>query len=723
MTTINNNSVESINSALLRVSREKGSAVQSPQTVQKIQNINKTVEVVKLSTGETVDIKGMQNTIRALETALQTSNKTIQTLSQSVKTLKGQLENINVNVQGGKIVYTDYNDVDSESTITAEADAPHYLGKYTEAEKPDITTTIEGDWYFNTDDVKLYKNESGEWVEVVYSAENAYMFNAASTDLLNYAENQGQVGFYCAAFISNLSALKVLFKNYVASLPEVKRIGDKLISMGKNPVYDSDSSFNFRIQTYKGATDNGAEIWTKDLFSKLNSDNNTDLILKGKLESDFGLSTFGDVYSGCYFKPNTIDYNSTDGFSLAGFNAAVVFFNGYYYTFQGGSGYSIAVNKSEDCKMFTREYESGISGVVADAVVYKGEIYVSVYNSTYELYKYIPGTGFTYISNCHIELKVIDDLLYFVRNNRVCTYDGETVTELVYDGSYVTGYCISNFSDDLITTYSNPPLLSGSVIKTNGTLRFYTKNGKLIGSTELHGKQIKISDSENQSMNYVFPTYSANGILFSLNVDANGNTMLIRSLDSGNSWEKCNIELSWYVLGFRVFAYKSVIVINGESSIFYSSDNGKTWNYQNYDTPTTYYRTNCCVAEKGNTNEICIPSASSESGQARLRIDRLIQTKSDILEEENTENSHYIKLTNGLIIQWGIVRNAPHNTNYTVMLPISYSTTNYYVGLTCLRIEAQGYINAGLALRKELEPDRFVAGTYYNNFLWFTIGY
>lgn len=120
---------------------------------------------------------------------IQTVNNSISTLSQSVNQ---SISNINTSL-GNKIEYV-----------------PRYLGKSATAP----SGAKKDDWFLNTTAKVLQKYNGTTWDNVdQYTAENAYMYNAAVKDCLELAETTGNVALFAAAFIAHIYARYITLEN------------------------------------------------------------------------------------------------------------------------------------------------------------------------------------------------------------------------------------------------------------------------------------------------------------------------------------------------------------------------------------------------------------------------------------------------------------------------------------------------------------------------------
>lgn len=205
---------------------------------------------------------------------------------------------------------------------------PHYLGAYTEREAPDpmLDSINLGDWYFNTTpdengQVHIYRNEYIEetggrkWSLITLSKETRYMFNEASSDLLGYADDNGDIGIFSEIFASNISALKIMFKEFIASVTSNPKIGDKLIAIGKNPANNGDTDYNFSIQ--KCISENPIN-WQKLLWT-------------GLQENQINFSTTGNIAAKEGFSIPDYDneYEYQDLVNITPYNFE--YFKGYIY--------------------------------------------------------------------------------------------------------------------------------------------------------------------------------------------------------------------------------------------------------------------------------------------------------------------------------------------------------------------------------------------------------
>jgi len=114
------------------------------------------------------------------------------------------------------------------------------------------------------------------------------------------------------AFINKLRAKEILFQKYVGSQQNNSvQDGDQLISMGKNPVDDTDDNFSFLIQKRIDGT------WQKRFWSNFSGDN-VDMNLTGDMNVDGSIKTNGkyswsieNCTSNSYIPESAIAINDT----------------------------------------------------------------------------------------------------------------------------------------------------------------------------------------------------------------------------------------------------------------------------------------------------------------------------------------------------------------------------------------------------------------------------
>lgn len=148
--TVKDNSVQSINSALLRAS--KGGSGTTVKNVQNVTNVNQTTEIVKLADGTTLDIKGLRRTNSLL-------TGQIAELERQLKLLKSQVENIRLSSKdsGKTLVFSNYLDVDSETTV------PVVVAQYSANGLDWHDTFVEGQDIY----IRFSYDAGGEWTDPI----------------------------------------------------------------------------------------------------------------------------------------------------------------------------------------------------------------------------------------------------------------------------------------------------------------------------------------------------------------------------------------------------------------------------------------------------------------------------------------------------------------------------------------------------------------------------
>ena len=191
--------------------------------------------------------------------------------------------------------------VSYKSSIKGETGtrAIRYLGKYSSAP----TSYITGDWYLKTTDGGVYYRTASGWSVITWTdttTEPDYRLLACMEDILVLIETvktnvtmNNLVDKYIdtlianQAFINKLRAKEILFQKYVGSQQNNSvQDGDQLISMGKNPVDDTDDNFSFLIQKRIDGT------WKKRFWSNFSGDN-IDMNLTGNINVDGSIKTNG----------------------------------------------------------------------------------------------------------------------------------------------------------------------------------------------------------------------------------------------------------------------------------------------------------------------------------------------------------------------------------------------------------------------------------------------
>lgn len=501
--------------------------------------------------------------------------------------------------------YTTY--VEEASKQSVSENTPKYLGALTT--EPSGNENL-GDWFTwagettaTREQGKVYRLErngsSYAWVKLNENdTANAKELMTALQDILML--NKSGVGYFSTmfanaliandAFIEKLSASTINFINHVSSsIKENPQTGDLCISMGKNPNNATDSDYNFIVSSYKGKLDNTTPIWMKEFFSKRNN-NRIDFNITGEINSDYGMSTFNNMYVGAEIRKKEL---TGDGINVLQTQIVSAYINGAYYnivTSQSG----LAVYKSTDGEAFSLYKDFGsFTGGVSDAIVYKGYIYFTVCkDSVYRLFSFYRyddvNNEITKIGDVGAyNLRIVQDCI-ILANDEVYKYDGTTLTYI----PTARGYCCCQFSDDLFTLCERwDEIDTGAGAGSQTELYFYDKNFNLIGVKDTSGRTIRLLDGTSSYINLAGCIYSAKGILYGFFLTNNTRYVFAVSYDAGNSWEQ---KAFLQAIGIRFYQNKNLIIIRSGINCLYSVDNGTTFNLID----TTYVR-NCWILPSG----------------------------------------------------------------------------------------------------------------------------
>ncbi len=599
-----------------------------------------------------------------------------------------------------KVSKADILDAEIEAVKTAASSIvsaqPAYRGMYDIT--PDVSFFMPGDWIFNSTEEKLLKLTADGWQEINYTNETAYMFTAAQQDLLKYTQSKGNIGLYTAAFIANLSTMAIQFQNYVASVQNpTPAIEDQLISMGKNPVNQNDN-YGFLLQKLKNTN---PLVWQKYLWSDF-KDDALNFGINGELQMNNDIVFNQSLTSKVISTTQPADV-CTDG------KYAYILEGTTLYRYDGTNYTAIKTSWNGNTPLFCAFVNNILFVIVQNG--YRGYF---MQTTDFENWEYAENDGNRVIFYIYNEIA-------FASNEYgacICSFpNGSNAMQIGLIDS--AGIC-HRMNEKPVPWYNHKGIRNIEILPDSVLIRC-SMNSLLSYTDVIIDTETEEYTLDEVGANNEYSISYCNGIYFKqmyYNPETTPDLKHFKYSYDNVHWHDFTINNEDIGFMTAVAFIKNMYFIFDFAHQVYCSNNLHDWK-----TVDVSFNVNGAITEIRKAvyiNDLDDSIVLTPRGTVSLTP---VRFNFPSIGHSADGNSHYIKLTNGLIVQWGIVRGAPHNTNYTVMLPVSYSNTDYYVGLTCLRIEAQGYINAGLALRKELEPDRFVAGTYYNNFLWFTIGY
>lgn len=575
---------------------------------------------------------------------IQTVNNSISTLSQSVNQ---SISNINTSL-GNKIEYV-----------------PRYLGKSATAP----SGAKKEDWFLNTTAKVLQKYNGTTWDNVdQYTAENAYMYNAAATDCLELAAASGSVASYALAFIASLRTYSVEFQNFVASLQNVNTVsGDQSISMGLNPKDANDTTFNFLIQKCINKISN-TEIWSKELYSELNENGNINLTTSGKIKANNGIETTGDFWSGSSPEEPDVVFNDAN-FSLINYSGGTVYLNDMYYAFQSGAGSSaeVYVWKSSDGKTFNRMSVASISFTsISDIVAFKNHIFLATGNG---LYEFLPSGNFV-LKNSNTNIKefcnINDELLVCPAsfNSQLISSDGLSFTAT----SQRLGYHLSKFSKDL---WIGSPQFSNTMSSTGFfcVLQYANKSFRTVAEILMPGRPVS-EDGVQNTITLAGQVFAANGCLYAALQSSSSRWMLGKSTDCGQTWSKVVIPDSAsvsFAVAFKGFDHEGVIILYSESNILLSHNGGTDWQLLSFGGYSSILPVSPYIVKTQNRKTIRIHTANSSN---RLKIVDVVQyrafgTGHGIEKQEIGSSDFELEFSNGFVIQGGIANVTANPTHVT----------------------------------------------------------
>ena len=408
------------------------------------------------------------------------------------------------------------------------------------------------------------------------------------------------------AFINQLSALDINFKNSVASYKESGYVtGNLAISMGKNPKNSSETGLNFNIQSYRTSVTQGGvtnEIWNKEFYTE-NTGNTIDLVVKGGLSLSTGLQTFSEVVGGCEidginFLPNYTGWSLTDtGYAVACLNQKI-------YVFQSKETGNLTywdktLTIENDYTGFTSHTVSKVIGLIYDAKAYENNIYLSTSTGVYKF----NGSTTTQLCNWNtMQFNVFDGKLMFASLGEVTTYDGTTLNSIPINdcrtiSEFTKGiYVIGNVGQG--TGESEMPM------STSASIKFYDKNFTYLGSKTITGKTAYFNGTA-YTLQKASCIFAFNGTLITIGQLTGTYSALYficLSKDGGETWyAMASIST---ITSIKFYANKSLGVIRTKNSVHTTVDGGLTWNDYYTNGSATYVPGNCCDTDILGGNEV-----------------------------------------------------------------------------------------------------------------------
>lgn len=628
--------------------------------------------------------------------------------------------------------------------------AIRYLGK-------SASGAISGDWYLNTSDgyVKTYNGSS--WSNITCTSGTPdYRLLAAVEDMVELyssttsstVKNNTTLKYVVGKYVkdifagtvvaSDVTATRVKFNDYVASIANNAEVGSDVIYMGKNPLTDIDNAFHFAISQVKAKTNGKYGFYERfkveDTFDGLSTLTTTNIFAKDAF-------FYGDVYKQGYGGSALISDYSSIAFNSSDIPSDIrnaINANPYCLplclssdrggdvlcctTTKNGTNtikYKVADTNFTDGTKFEwsfweTEHELSLTNSNAISATLTGHVLAWAGIGKFPTVYYVLLDGFvlvkiasssttmTYIGTGYrsMALNESETCLYIAgtSNSGYITSDNPDTFNIVSKSARSvtwwddTKVCTST-GDYIMATNSltatsfmvfNPKdVTSAQTISVSGKSVY--KNGSLVGTVSGCGAVtnyngilwafIKTSAGTNELC------YSEDsGETFRVRVNASGNSILTVTRYAGLSKKK----------GFMIAEAGNEVAhfVNGGNKL-YKSSGSTSYTKQKYPSGASFFRID-------NTNEgkylnkygfaFSLPISSSYYKTIRFhcyRLDRIPNITWDWSISPLQVQSHYfsttksyIKFTNGLIIQWGV---APgYNGPQTITFPLAFTSESSY---------------------------------------------
>ena len=603
----------------------------------------------------------------------------------------------------------------STATSNIATYTPRYIGAFSSA--PTVSSYNKGDAYLNTTNSKLYIKGDSSWTEQsAVNESNRNMFNLAMKDLLNLAGATGVVESYATAFIQNLFAdkasinelqsMSVLFKEYCGSITsQNSNIGDTMIYMGKNPRLSSVTrEFQFAISEYLGKVGQ-QEMWSDKLITKILASGILALSVMGCVQATDG------VYSGVYLQKTNIEQKNIRyliGSPIGEWVGGVVVqdgTDGVFYMTKNWLYYEevYTINDFIECQIFkdflyiitkTKLYKTKDFSTVTQvsSIGYSGQYYNKITS---------------WQKNGLLLVLTINNKIYYSQDGENWN-SLETTTALTF-GVVINDYRMVNYlsamNPNLEYYYWDDNQIKKTILDNNP----FSVNGESGYVTLLRGVDNSYICRTLIGNNY-------NSYIISVSYDLQNKTILINSDQnvgyagiSKNNLYYGEIENGTYYVYSKSLINGDVTLkfqhtatgrqeceINNDFGYIHLEENNNFHMYITYDGGETFKEikipeTSIIFAIPYKLKEIEIYAIYKDNGY-NLYISRGREAGSGVVDEAFNTQSSYIKVSDGLLMQWGQTENlgtAAVNSNKIVDIAFAdlpngkaYSDNSYSVQFT-----------------------------------------